>query len=511
MDKTKPCALISVYDKRQIVDFARLLSGRGVQLLSTAGSADHLRRYGLDVIEVSSYTGFSEMMDGRVKTLHPFVHAGLLAPERDRETLLGHGIVFIDWLIVNFYPFTQTIERADCSWQQGIENIDVGGPAMMRAAAKNHERVTVVVDPDDYRELASILQSGGGKIPRVRRRALAAKAFAVVSAYDAAVSNWLADDEEEGHAPPAILHWSLSRRRRLRYGENPHQSAALYTADPSAQLDHFKQLQGKPLSYNNVADADLARRCAAEFQRPTCVIVKHAMPCAVASADDLVTACQNAFSADPDSAYGSVVAVNRPLCSALAKRLIAQRFTEVLLAPQLEPEAAEILRTKKNLRVVAGVQPTAVYHTRSVAGGFLLQTAYGNVAPDCRVVTQRQVESALMQSLLFAWRVVCFVRSNGIVLARGECTAGIGGGQTNRLTATRLAVEQARSKKGEGTLIMASDAFLPFRDSVDWAHQAGVQAIIQPGGSIRDDEAIQAADEHGMAMVFTGVRGFSHQ
>ena len=514
MDFSQPHALISVHDKRHIVDLARLLAGRGIQLLSSAGTAEHLRQHGLDVLEVSDYTGFPQLLGGRVKTLHPFIYAGLLARSQERETLRQHGIVPIDWLIVNFYPFAQTVARHDCHQDEGIEHIDIGGPAMIRAAAKNHERVTVVIDPDDYEELTASLQSQGGEVPRTHRQALAAKAFAMASAYDADIARWLAHEDHRGDQdPPARLALLLPRTRRLRYGENPHQSAAFYAASlsaSSADINQLQQLQGRSLSYNNVLDSDVACQCAAEFKRPTCVIVKHAMPCAVACADGIESAYQHAYSSDPESAYGGIVAINRPLSAGLARRMLQQQFVELVVAPAIESEAAEVLQTKKNLRLMVGAPTSSAFHLRSVAGGFLLQSMDRDTDFECLVKTRRQPDDALMKSLLFAWRVVRFVRSNAVVVVSGERTVGIGGGQSKRSAATRLAVEHARSVADKEVLVMASDAFLPFRDSLDLAQQIGVQAVIQPGGSIHDDKIIAAADEYDMAMVFTGIRHFSH-
>ena len=510
-------ALLSVSDKTGLVELARGLAAAGVALVSTGGTAKTLRDAGLAVEEVASVTGFPEIMDGRVKTLHPAIHGGLLA-RRDApehlKAMQAHGIAAIDLLVVNLYPFEATLaEGAD--FATCVENIDVGGPAMTRAAAKNHDFVAVLSDPADYAPLLAELAAGG--IAPATRRRLAAKAFAMTAGYDAAIATWLAG--ESGERQPARYALAGRRAQSLRYGENPHQQAALYlTGERRPGVATARQLQGKALSYNNLADADAALECVAEFAEPAVVIVKHANPCGVAAGADLAEAYGKALACDPVSAFGGIVALNRPLDAATATE-IAKLFTEVIIAPGVSDEAAAIIGQKKNLRLLvsAGLpdpaQPGLL--VKSIAGGFLLQSRDdGRVAAaDLKVVTRRAPTPAELADLLFAVRVVKHVKSNAIVYARGQATVGIGAGQMSRVDSARIAADKARAAFGdEGARgsVMASEAFLPFADGLQAAIAAGCGAVIQPGGSQRDAEVIAAADAAGLAMVFTGMRHFRH-
>ncbi|HEY8519617.1 MAG TPA: bifunctional phosphoribosylaminoimidazolecarboxamide formyltransferase/IMP cyclohydrolase [Gammaproteobacteria bacterium] len=509
-------ALLSVSDKQGIVRFARGLLDLSFEVLSTGGTAKALRDAGLAVTDVSAVTGFPEIMDGRVKTLHPAVHGGLLARRGvDDAVLAEHGIGLIDVLAVNLYPFESTIARADCTYEQAIENIDVGGPAMIRAAAKNHERVTVVVDAADYDAVLEALRTGG-PTPE-QRRALAAKAFAHTAAYDAAITQYLhpAAAEDATWPEPLVLAWR--RAEALRYGENPHQRAALYRdARPvRGTVAHATLVQGKPLSYNNLVDADTALRCAAAFDAPCCVIVKHANPCGVALADDARDAYERAYRCDPTSAFGGVIAFNRPLDEAAAAAILERQFVEVIAAPVVEPAARERLTAKPAVRVLeTGPLDRAAraLEARTLDGALLVQEQ--DVPPaglELTPVTQRTPSDSERADLEFAWRVVRFVKSNAIVFARDRATLGIGAGQPSRVMSVRIAALKAEeaSLPLDGA-VMASDAFFPFRDGVDVAARYGIRAVVQPGGSLRDEEVIRAADEHGIAMVFTGMRHFRH-
>jgi len=510
-------ALLSVSDKTGLVELARGLAAAGVALVSTGGTAKTLRDAGLAVEEVASVTGFPEIMDGRVKTLHPAIHGGLLA-RRDAPAHLAamqaHGIAAIDLLVVNLYPFEATLaEGAD--FATCVENIDVGGPAMTRAAAKNHDFVAVLSDPADYAPLLAELAAGG--IALATRRRLAAKAFAMTAGYDAAIAAWLAG--ESGERQPARYALAGRRAQSLRYGENPHQQAALYlTGERRPGVATARQLQGKELSYNNLADADAALECVAEFTDPAVVIVKHANPCGVAAGADLAEAYAKALACDPVSAFGGIVALNRPLDAATATE-IAKLFTEVIIAPGVSDAAAAIIGQKKNLRLLTceglpdPAQPGLL--VKSIAGGFLLQSRDdGQVAAaDLRVVTRRAPTPAELADLLFAVRVVKHVKSNAIVYARGQATVGIGAGQMSRVDSARIAADKARAAFGAAGArgsVMASEAFLPFADGLQAAIAAGCGAVIQPGGSQRDAEVIAAADAAGLAMVFTGMRHFRH-
>lgn len=514
-------ALLSVSDKTGLVELARALAARGVQILSTGGTARLLAGNGVAVREVSAHTGFPEIMDGRVKTLHPRIHGGLLGRRGlDEGVMREHGIEPIDLLIVNLYPFAQTIARPDCSYEEAVENIDVGGPAMLRAAAKNHAAVTVIVDPSDYRALMDELEVHGGSTTTVFRARLAAKAFAHAASYDTMVSGylmqkWPVTDESW----PGSLTAVFNKKMDLRYGENPHQRAAFYS-DPgthASSVSSARQLQGKELSFNNIADADTALECVRQFAEPACVIVKHANPCGVAVDRDITQAYVRAFSTDPTSAFGGIIAFNRPLDRATAEAITGRQFVEVIIAPELAADALEVLASKENVRALStgdlGTASNPAWEYRSVTGGMLVQTrdTAAVTTAELSIVSRRKPSDAEMQDLLFAWRVAKFVKSNAIVYARDGMTIGVGAGQMSRVVSSRIAAMKAADEKLEVRgAVMASDAFFPFRDGVDIAAEYGIAAVIQPGGSKRDAEVIAAADEHGMAMVFTGVRHFRH-
>ncbi len=518
-------ALLSVSDKSGLVDFARALSGFGIELVSTGGTAKALAEAGLTVRDVAELTGFPEMMDGRVKTLHPRVHGGLLAIRDDAAhaaSMKQHGIAPIDLLVVNLYPFEATVAKGgafvDC-----IENIDIGGPALIRAAAKNHNDVTVVVDADDYARVLDELKQHGGATTLSLRKALAQKAYARTAAYDAAISNWFAG--ELGDAAPAYRAFGGKLTQALRYGENPHQSAAFYrTGEQRFGVATARQVQGKQLSYNNINDTDTAYECVAEFTHgPACVIVKHANPCGVAEGANLVEAYRKALACDPTSAFGGIVALNGTL-DADAARAITEIFTEVIIAPDATEEAIAIVGAKKNLRLLlAGGLPDPRANgltVKSVAGGLLVQSRDNAVvdAMALKTVTKRAPTEAELTDLRFAFRVAKHVKSNTIVYAKDRATVGIGAGQMSRVDAARIAARKAEDAAREQRLsvpltkgsVVASDAFFPFADGLLVAIEAGATAVIQPGGSMRDDEVIKAADEHGIAMAFTGVRHFRH-
>jgi phosphoribosylaminoimidazolecarboxamide formyltransferase/IMP cyclohydrolase len=513
-------ALISVSDKTGIVELARGLAKLGVGILSTGGTARLLQEAGLAVTEVSEYTGFPEMLDGRVKTLHPKVHGGILA-RRDlpahMAALTRAGIPSIDIVVVNLYPFAQTVARSDCTLEEAIENIDIGGPTMVRAAAKNHAHVAIVTDPADYPALLRELEAGGG-VSAATRFALARKAFSHTAAYDGAISNYLTAIDAPGTrtAFPAQLNLSFAKLQDLRYGENPHQKAAFYRDLQSVPgtLSNYTQLQGKELSYNNIADADAAWECVKTFDQPACVIIKHANPCGVALGQSVLDAYRRAFSTDPTSAFGGIIAFNREIDAAAAEAVVEQ-FVEVVIAPGVSAQARAVFAPKANIRVlqvplVAGAQ---MFDFKRVGGGLLVQSPDDrNVRPDeLRVVTRVQPTPAQLQDLMFAWRVAKYVKSNAIVFCKDGMTVGVGAGQMSRVDSARI----ASIKAGNAGLtltgsVVASDAFFPFRDGLDVVVEAGARAVIQPGGSMRDEEVIAAADEHGIAMVFTGVRHFRH-
>jgi len=514
-------ALLSVSDKTGVVELARTLVGRGVEILSTGGTARLLSQNGISVKEVSTHTGFPEIMDGRVKTLHPKIHGGLLGRRSlDDAVMQTHGIEPIDLLVVNLYPFARTIARPDCSYEEAIENIDVGGPAMLRAAAKNHADVTVIVDPSDYRALLDELQAHNGATSLVFRGQLAAKAFAHAASYDTMVAGYLMQKwPEVDQSWPATLTAVFNKKLGLRYGENPHQRAAFYS-DPGARGSNItsgEQLQGKELSFNNIADADTALECVRQFDAPACVIVKHANPCGVAVSTDIGTAYARAYRTDPTSAFGGIIAFNRALDRATAEAIVRQQFVEVIVAPTVEPAVREALAERDTVRVITvgdlSGHPGESWEYRSVVGGLLVQTRdLGAVSTaDLKVITRRPPTQSELDDLLFAWRVAKFVKSNAIVFARERMTIGIGAGQMSRVLSSRIAALKAAEEKLEVKgAVMASDAFFPFRDGIDVAAGQGIAAVIQPGGSRRDAEVIAAADEHGMAMVFTGMRHFRH-
>jgi phosphoribosylaminoimidazolecarboxamide formyltransferase/IMP cyclohydrolase len=512
-------ALISVSDKQGVVEFARALRNRGYAILSTGGTAATLTKAGLAVIDVAAHTGFPEIMDGRVKTLHPKIHGGLLGRTRiDEAVMREHDIAPIDLLAVNLYPFAATIANPAASLDEAIENIDIGGPAMVRAAAKNHERVTVLVDPLDYGTALGEIDAHGGVSLDSRRR-LAAKAFAHTAAYDALVAGYL----DRVTRPPAsgfpdLLPLQFRKRADLRYGENPHQEAAFYVATDvrGASVSSAAQLQGRELSFNNIADADTALECVRALAAPACVIVKHANPCGVAIATDTRLAYDAAYRTDPTSAFGGIIAFNRPLDAALATAILERQFVEVLVAPGIEPDARDVLAGKANVRVLATgdlAHSNTRYDFRGVNGGLLVQTRdESDLGPEgLSVVTARAPSAAELSDLEFAWTVCRFVKSNAIVYARNGATIGIGAGQMSRVVSSRIAAMKARDEEltVEGS-VMASDAFFPFRDGLDVAAEFGIRAVIQPGGSKRDHEVIAAANEHDIAMVFTGMRHFRH-
>ena len=514
-------ALLSVSDKAGVVELARALNARGVEILSTGGTARLLAQSGVPVKEVSAHTGFPEIMDGRVKTLHPKIHGGLLGRRNvDDPVMQAHGIEPIDLLIVNLYPFARTIARPDCTYEEAIENIDVGGPAMLRAAAKNHADVTVIVDPADYPALLDELQAHNGATSKLFRAQLAAKAFAHAASYDTMVAAYLMQQwPQADQSWPATLTAVFNKKLDLRYGENPHQRAAFYS-DPRARVTGLasgEQVQGKELSFNNIADADTALECVRQFDQPACVIVKHANPCGVAVSPDIATAYARAYRTDPTSAFGGIIAFNRPLDRATAEAIVSQQFVEVIVAPAVEPAARELLAERENVRVISvgalEATPGEPWEYRSVAGGLLVQTRdLGMISSvDLKTVTKRPPTASEIDDLLFAWRVAKFVKSNAIVYARERTTIGIGAGQMSRVISSRIAAMKAADETLEiKGAVMASDAFFPFRDGIDVAAAFGIAAVIQPGGSKRDAEVIAAADERGMAMVFTGVRHFRH-
>jgi phosphoribosylaminoimidazolecarboxamide formyltransferase/IMP cyclohydrolase len=512
-------ALLSVSDKRGLVELGRALAAQGVALLSTGGTARALEAAGLRVASVSAYTGFPEIMDGRVKTLHPRVHGGLLGRRgMDEAVMRAHGIEPIDLLVVNLYPFAATVARPGSSYADGVEQIDIGGPAMVRAAAKNHASVAVVVDPDDYAELLAALAAGGSDF--ALRQRLAARAYAHTARYDAMVADWLARAATPATAAfPATLELRYTKKLELRYGENPHQAGAFYTdpAGSGAGIGSARQLQGKELSYNNIADADTALECVRQFAAPACVIVKHANPCGVALGTDARHAYEQAYRTDPTSAFGGVIAFNRPLDADTARAIVERQFVEVIVAPDAAAAALAVTAPKAAVRVLVtgplGGAAPAGHEYRSVTGGLLAQDRDSGVLEPAalRVVTRRAPTPAELEDLAFAWRVCKYVKSNAIVYARDGLTIGIGAGQMSRVVSTRIAAMKAADAglpvKGAA---MASDAFFPFRDGVDLAAEYGVASVIQPGGSLRDAEVIACADEHGMAMVLTGMRHFRH-
>lgn len=517
-------ALISVSDKSGIVEFAKTLAAQDVEILSTGGTAGLLIENGLDVIEVSSYTGFPEMMDGRVKTLHPKIHGGLLGRRGiDEAVMQEHGIKPIDLLVVNLYPFEKTVANPDTDLETAIENIDIGGPAMLRAASKNYKAVTVVTDSNDYQRVSDELSASGGAIGEATRYDLAIKTFEHTAKYDGAIANYFgclpASGEKEDF--PRTYTLQVSKAQEMRYGENPHQRAAFYTEKDftEASVSTSTQYQGKQLSYNNMADTDAALECVKSFNSgpACCVIVKHANPCGVAEGDSLIAAYDHAYSTDPTSAFGGIIAFNQPLDAHTAKAIIDRQFVEVIIAPEIDDEAREVLSAKKNIRVLAcgewSDNSLPGLDFKRVNGGLLVQDRdLGMITrDDLKVVTQRKPDEREMEDLLFTWKVAKFVKSNAIVYGRDRMTIGVGAGQMSRVYSARIAaIKAADAGLVVNDSVLASDAFFPFRDGLDAAAEVGVTAVIQPGGSMRDDEVIAAADEHGIAMVFTGMRHFRH-
>jgi len=517
-------ALLSVSDKTGLVELARALAARNVELLSTGGTAKAIRDAGLPVTDVSDVTGFPEMMDGRVKTLHPLVHGGLLGRAgTDDAVMAEHGIAPIDLLVLNLYPFESVTAKADCTLADAVENIDIGGPAMLRSAAKNFARVAVATSPDQYDALLGELNANHGKLSAAKRFELSVAAFNRVAQYDAAISNYLSAVSDTTAAVPvreeypAQMNSTFVKVMDLRYGENPHQSGVFYRDlyPVPGTLATFVQLQGKELSYNNLADADAAWECVRQFDVPACVIVKHANPCGVAVAADVGAAYEMAYNTDPTSAFGGILAFNRTLDAATAKAILDRQFVEVLIAPDYEPAALEYATKKANVRVlrIPAGEARNNYDTKRIGSGLLIQSAdnRGMTTDELKTVTQRAPTIAELRDLLFAWRVAKYVKSNAIVYAKDERTIGVGAGQMSRVYSARIAgIKAADAGLVVPGSVMASDAFFPFRDGLDAAAEAGITAVIQPGGSMRDAEVIAAADEHGIAMVFTGVRHFRH-
>ena len=514
-------ALLSVSDKTGIIDFANALAERDVELLSTGGTARLLAEAGLDVIEVSDHTGFPEMMDGRVKTLHPKVHGGILGRRGTDEAVMAeHGIAPIDLVVVNLYPFRETVARPDCDLPTAIENIDIGGPTLLRAAAKNHAAVTVVVNAADYSQVIEEMAANDGAVSDATRFRLATSAFEHTASYDGAIANYLGARCGDGASEPfpRTFNSQVTRAQTLRYGENPHQRAAFYIEQPAGEVSiaSARQLQGKELSYNNIADTDAALECVKQFtDDPACVIVKHANPCGVALGSTLLEAYDRAYATDPASSFGGIIAFNGELDAATAEAIVARQFVEVIIAPTVSAAASMVIAAKKNVRLLeCGTWPTtqtARLDYKRVTGGLLVQDADLELHDETRIVTRREPTVDEMRDLLFTWRVAKFVKSNAIVYGRDLRTIGVGAGQMSRINSARIAAIKAEHAGLEVRgAVMASDAFFPFRDGIDNAAAAGIGAVIQPGGSMRDDEVITAANEHDMAMIFTSMRHFRH-
>lgn len=519
-------ALLSVSDKTGIVDFAKALLRHGIELLSTGGTYKLLREQGVMVTEVSDYTGFPEMMDGRVKTLHPKIHGGILARRGlDEGVMQQHGIKPIDMVVVNLYPFAATVSRVDCDLPMAIENIDIGGPTMVRAAAKNHRDVAMVVNSTDYAVVLAEMDAHNGSLGYHTRFNLAVKAYEHTAAYDGMIANYFGRlvgehkaDLQQAENFPRTLNLQFLKAQEMRYGENPHQQAAFYVEAGAreASVATARQLQGKALSYNNVADTDAALECVKLFAEPACVIVKHANPCGVAEAKNILQAYERAYATDSESAFGGIIAFNRDLDAVTAKTIVDRQFVEVIIAPAATAEAVQVVSAKPNVRLlVCGALTTAqaAWDYKRVIGGLLVQDRdLGSVtASDLKIVTKRKPTETEIQDLLFAWKVAKYVKSNAIIYARQLQTIGVGAGQMSRVNSARIAAIKAEhAGLVVSGAVMASDAFFPFRDGIDNAAKAGITGVIQPGGSMRDDEVIAAADEHGMAMVFTGMRHFRH-
>ncbi|WP_265693985.1 bifunctional phosphoribosylaminoimidazolecarboxamide formyltransferase/IMP cyclohydrolase [Providencia rustigianii] len=520
-------ALLSVSDKTGVVEFAKALSQRGVELLSTGGTAKLLAEQGLKVTEVSDYTGFPEMMDGRVKTLHPKVHGGILGRRGTDDAIMQeHDIAPIDMVVVNLYPFAQTVAKPNCTLEDAVENIDIGGPTMVRSAAKNHKDVAIVVNSNDYNTVIEEMDNYENSLNWSTRFDLAIKAFEHTAAYDSMIANYFGelvapyhgDTSQPSGRFPRTLNLNFIKKQDMRYGENSHQDAAFYIEEnpKEASIATATQIQGKALSYNNIADTDAALECVKSFDEPACVIVKHANPCGVAIGDNIHTAYDKAFKTDPTSAFGGIIAFNRQLDKATAEAIIERQFVEVIIAPSIAEDALPSLATKQNVRVlVCGEwsKPVAGLDFKRVNGGLLVQDRdLGMVtADDLRVVTKRQPTERELKDALFCWKVAKFVKSNAIVYSKNDMTIGIGAGQMSRVYSAKIAGIKAADEGLEvAGCAMASDAFFPFRDGIDAAAAVGVTCVIQPGGSIRDNEIIDAANEHGIAMIFTNMRHFRH-
>lgn len=529
MENAKPIrrALLSVSDKTGILEFAQALAAMDIELLSTGGTAKLLADNGLKVTEVSDYTGHPEIMDGRVKTLHPKVHGGILGRRgQDEAVMEQHDIQAIDMVVVNLYPFAKTVENDDCTLEDAIENIDIGGPTMVRAAAKNHNDVTIVVNAQDYARVLEEMQNNNTSLTYATRFDLAIAAFEHTAQYDGMIANYFGamvpshgEPSSEGSQFPRTLNLQFIKQQDLRYGENSHQSAAFYVeADvQEASVATARQLQGKELSYNNIADTDAALECVKEFDEPACVIVKHANPCGVALGSDILEAYNRAYQTDPTSAFGGIIAFNRELDGKTAQAIIERQFVEVIIAPSVSADAVEIVSAKQNVRLLEcgdwRGQLTEEFDLKRVNGGLLVQDRdFGMVEmDDLKVVSKRQPSEQELKDLLFAWKVAKYVKSNAIVYTKDGMTIGVGAGQMSRVYSAKIAgIKAADENLQVAGSVMASDAFFPFRDGIDAAAAAGIKAVIQPGGSMRDEEVIAAADEHGMTMVFTGMRHFRH-
>ncbi|EKO3871278.1 bifunctional phosphoribosylaminoimidazolecarboxamide formyltransferase/IMP cyclohydrolase [Vibrio harveyi] len=535
MNNARPIrrALISVSDKTGIVEFAQALAERGVDILSTGGTARLLAEQGIAVTEVSDYTGFPEMMDGRVKTLHPKVHGGVLGRRgQDDDVMEKHGINPIDMVVVNLYPFAETVAKEGCTLADAVENIDIGGPTMVRSAAKNHKDVTIVVNAGDYQRVIAEMDANDKSLTLDTRFDLAIAAFEHTAAYDGMIANYFGTmvpsygENKEGDEPspenkskfPRTFNQQFEKKQDMRYGENSHQAAAFYVeANPQeASVSTARQIQGKALSYNNIADTDAALECVKEFNEPACVIVKHANPCGVALGKDILEAYNRAYQTDPTSAFGGIIAFNQELDAETATAIVERQFVEVIIAPSVSAEAIEVVAAKKNVRLLECGEwstKTTGFDVKRVNGGLLVQDRdQGMVSlDDLKVVSKRQPTEEELKDALFCWKVAKFVKSNAIVYAKADMTIGVGAGQMSRVYSAKIAGIKAADEGLEvAGSVMASDAFFPFRDGIDAAAEAGIKCVIQPGGSMRDDEVIAAADEHGMAMIFTGMRHFRH-
>ncbi|EGQ9166941.1 bifunctional phosphoribosylaminoimidazolecarboxamide formyltransferase/IMP cyclohydrolase [Vibrio parahaemolyticus] len=530
MNNARPIrrALISVSDKTGIVEFAQALAERGVDILSTGGTARLLAEQGIAVTEVSDYTGFPEMMDGRVKTLHPKVHGGVLGRRgQDDDVMEKHGINPIDMVVVNLYPFAETVAKEGCTLADAVENIDIGGPTMVRSAAKNHKDVTIVVNASDYDRVIAEMDANDKSLTLETRFDLAIAAFEHTAAYDGMIANYFGTmvpsygENKEGDEEskfPRTFNQQFEKKQDMRYGENSHQAAAFYVeANPQeASVSTARQIQGKALSYNNIADTDAALECVKEFNEPACVIVKHANPCGVALGKDILEAYNRAYQTDPTSAFGGIIAFNQELDAETATAIVERQFVEVIIAPSVSTEAIEVVAAKKNVRLLECGEwstKTTGFDVKRVNGGLLVQDRdQGMVSlDDLKVVSKRQPTDEELKDALFCWKVAKYVKSNAIVYAKGDMTIGVGAGQMSRVYSAKIAGIKAADEGLEvAGSVMASDAFFPFRDGIDAAAEAGIKCVIQPGGSMRDDEVIAAADEHGMAMIFTGMRHFRH-